>query len=133
MITLDQCHRKIVVTFTSNKSINAVRNMTRTKIEPKIDTAINNEFGTDITNLVIQHISVVKEVPDVGPNTFQIYPKTLVSGTFNGTEEQFETRVDFLINDAKTVLGDEVGAFGGTIIFNGYHVHRFIGGDGDEN
>ena len=127
MITLNQFNRKIVVTFTSNKSINAVINMTRNKIEPRIDTAINNEFGADITNLVIEHGLADRYITDQGNNTFGIYPKTFVSGTFNGTINQFKTRVDALIEQEKILLGDEVSAFGGTIILDGFHVHRSTG------
>lgn len=129
MITLNQYNRKIVVTFTSNKSINAVRNMTRNKIVPKIDAAINNEFGADLTNLVIEHKNHITE-PE--PNTFGIYPKTIVSGDFNGTLQDFELRVDNLINQFKIELGNEVQAFGGTIILNGFHIHRTTGST-DEN
>ena len=132
MITLNQYNRKIVLTFTSNKSINAVRNMVKNKIEPRIDTAINNEFGADITNLVIEHREADRAVTDQGNNTFEIYPKTFVSGTFNGTIDQFETRVDTLIEQEKTALGDEISAFGGTITLNGFHVHRSTGSS-DEN
>ena len=101
--------------------------MVSNKIEPRIDTAINNEFATDITNLVIEHRDIDKNVTDQGNNTFEIYPKTFVSGIFNGTIDQFETRVDTLIEQEKILLGDEVNAFGGTIVLDGFHVHRSTG------
>jgi len=129
MVILDQYNRKLVATFTSNKSVNAVQNMVRNQIEPKIDTGINNEFGADITGLVIEHKN---KVIDQGNDTFQIYPKTLVSGDFNGTLAQFELRVDTLIDSLKTEYGNEISAFGGTLVLNGFHVHRSTG-NSDEN
>ena len=129
MITLNQYTRKIVVTFTSNKSINAVKNMVENKIVPKIDTALNNEFANDITNLVILHKNQVIENQQ---NTFQIYPKTIISGNFNGTIDEFENRVHNLINQFKIELGNEIQVFGGTIILDGFHIHRTTG-DTDEN
>ena len=129
MITLNQYYRKIVVTFTSNKSINAVRNMVKNKIEPKIDQALINEFGGDMTNLVIEHKNKVTEFES---NKFEIYPKTVISGDFNGTLQVFELRIDALINQLKTELGNEIQVFGGTIILNGFHIHRTTGSS-DEN
>lgn len=128
-ITLNQYNRKVVATFTSNKSINAVKNMVNNKIEPKIDLGITNEFGADLTNLVINHHS---KVTDQGNNMYEIYPKTIVSGDFNGTIEQFELRVDNIANAFKTLIGDEINIFGGTLKLNGFHVHRTTG-DTDEN
>lgn len=127
MITLDQYNRKIVITFTTNKPINQVRNMVKNKIEPAIDFAISNEFGADLTNLVIKHRDVNRSVVELGNNTFEIYPKTAISGTFNGTQNEFELRIDKLINQAKTALGNNVNVFGGIVVSKGFHVHRSTG------
>lgn len=132
-IILNQHNRKVVATCTSNKSLNAVQNMVRNQIEPKIDTAIQNEFGADITNLVIQHRDYTRSVTTTSNNNeFEIYPKTLVSGEFNGTLEQFELRVDNIVNAFKILIGDEINIFGGTLVLNGFHIHRTTGSS-DEN
>ncbi len=132
MVILVQYTRKVTVVFTSNKSINAVNNMMSNQLEGKIDTAIETEFNIDITGLVIEHCNRAIESVNVN-NQFEIYPKTFISGDFDGTIEEFDLRVDNILDSFKTIVGDEVNAFGGTIRpVNGWHIHRPTG-NGDEN
>lgn len=126
---LDRYYRKIVVYINSTATLAQVKNFVTNKIETKFTTGITNQLGPDITGLVIEHDSRVTEIL---PGVFEVYPKTFVSGTYSGTQEEFEDKVDTMINNAKSNFKTEILATGATIRAKGFHMHRVAGSSNED-
>ena len=118
-ITIKEATLKIIITFTSTRNQNTIKNyLTNTvwpKLETKIDAKMDNNFNPGWSKSIFLRIS------SLGNDEWQIYPKLILNGTTNLTASQLRTGVSDLLRDLKTTLKADFESQGATNVK--FHVH----------
>jgi len=120
---LVQTKLKIVVTVQTNKNKTQLTNFVNNIVKPKLISQINTKFLTDILDIQIaEKIQVIEQINKV----FEVYPKLVIIGNTNLTQEQFNTKIDELLTSFRTTIQTDTIAFGGVTILR-WHIHKSTG------
>ena len=115
---------KIVVDFQSPLSEAEILTRFTDNVVPDLDTKISQRLNAHIDGLTTERKTKLHSFdnPLAG---FQFYPKAVISGDANKTDDFIEARIDQAYDDMKVIIETDIEAQGGNILK--WHTHLTSG------